>query len=81
MNGQKAKKFLETKGYHIEENRGLVHRYLLTYEFLLSSWYWVLQETDPVPLIGRTIEVYGFTVTNHPLDSYSIAEYLIELEI
>jgi len=65
------KELLESKGYEIILENGLVDTYELTKENLIKLPYaniWGLQSINPIEYIGKTINTYSFIVKNHKLD-------------
>jgi hypothetical protein len=65
---------LQHTGYQVIEAKGKTEEYQLTKEQLSKlpySIYWGLQAVDPTPYIGKTVQVYKFIVTHHPLDNWT----------
>jgi len=66
-----AEGYIKTKGYNIILNQGQIQKYTMTKEKLKSAPYddiWAMQKVNTDQYIGEDIIVYGFIVTNHPLD-------------
>lgn len=68
-----AKRLIKSKGYKIISKLGRVHEYTLTNNLLNDEKdWWQIHKIKPGDYIGKKIEVYGFIVKNHPLDSVKI---------
>ncbi|MFB5759743.1 hypothetical protein [Paenibacillus medicaginis] len=68
-----AKEFIEGQGYRVNSFLGLLDKYKLSKSMLYGpdtapyQQIWSVQETEPERYFGEEISVYGFVVTNHPL--------------
>ncbi|MBB3110744.1 hypothetical protein FHS18_002811 [Paenibacillus phyllosphaerae] len=70
-----ASEFLASKGYTVVSHKGGVVRYVLNGRLLASMPYmkdWALQEVDPTPYVGQTVEIERYVVTGHPLGAGEI---------
>ncbi len=66
--------FLEQMGYRVLSYEGQAEQYQLTKARLTSlpyMIYWGLQTVDPASLLGKTVTVEQYLVTNHPLDQWT----------
>lgn len=70
-----AEQFVEQQGYKVTSRMGEVHKYILDQSKLyggtgtiLYQQSWGVQTTEPDKYFGKEITLYGFTVSNHPLE-------------
>lgn len=75
-----AAQLVETYGYTLMEDRGLISTYTLEQGLLSETQYqekWAVQTTEPDLYFGKVINTYCFTVDNHPLEK----EYHTDTEV
>lgn len=70
-----AKQFTMAQGYKITSSKGEVFSYILDRKKLIGSTEsipyrqtWGVQKAQPDAFFGKRITIYGFTVSNHPLE-------------
>lgn len=69
-----AVEFVQSHGYKITAQKGLIHEYILEKNKLWGTenlpyiQAWSVQNVEPDKYFGKEITVYCFTVTNHPLE-------------
>lgn len=73
-NEKTAKDFVKAKGYKITAEKGQIQKYVLEKSKLYGGTEtipyqqaWGVQTVEPDKYFGKEIEVYGFTVKNHPM--------------
>jgi hypothetical protein len=70
-----ASEYVKAQGYKISSYKGQVQTYTLDKSKLYGSTVslpiqqmWSQQTVEPAQYFGKEITIYGFTVTNHPLN-------------
>ena len=70
-----AKQYVMEQGYDVNSNLGEVYSYTLDKsklfghpESLPFQQAWGVQQTEPDLYFGKKVIIYGFTVSNHPLE-------------
>ncbi|QGQ96492.1 hypothetical protein EHS13_17170 [Paenibacillus psychroresistens] len=66
-----AKQYVEKLGYKITSTNEQVYKYIIekgTMEDTLNQQIWGVQQIEPDKYFGKDISMYGFTVSNHPLE-------------
>jgi len=76
-----AEQYVEDRGYKITSHKGETDKYLLDKSKLYGSTEaipyrqsWGVQTIEPDMYFGEEITVYGFTVSNHPLEKSNKAK-------
>ena len=72
---QTAEQYVIANGYTIVSDKGLVNSYTLEKsklsggtESIPYQQTWGVQNIEPEAFFGKEINIYGFTVSNHPLE-------------
>lgn len=80
-NEKTAEQYVEQQGYKVISQKGEVHKYTLEKSRLFGSTEtvpyqqsWGVQNVEPDKYFGKEIKVYGFTVSNHPLEKRNKAK-------
>ena len=83
-----AEQYVKAQGYDVISNKGEIYSYILDKSKLSGNkaslpiqQEWAVQNTEPDKYFGKEINIYGFTVSNHPLEQIYQAKTHVDVMI